>query len=100
MWPTSTTVGCLSTSTTASRLPTPVPLEAALAEWPNAELQDQAEFKEGITEEIDQMLNLIYGLLALAVVIALIGIAIPSPSRSTSGLVSWAMPRSACTAAS
>ena len=50
-------------------------LEAALAEWPNAELQDQAEFKEGITEEIDQMLNLIYGLLALAVVIALIGIA-------------------------
>src|SRR5690606_37137921 len=32
-------------------------------------------FKESITEEIDMMLNLIYGLLALAVVIALIGIA-------------------------
>jgi putative ABC transport system permease protein len=50
-------------------------LEAALADWPNADIQDQAEFKEGITAEIDQMLNLIYGLLALAVVIALIGIA-------------------------
>jgi putative ABC transport system permease protein len=50
-------------------------LEAALTEWPNAELQDQASFKESITSEIDQLLNLIYGLLALAVVIALIGIA-------------------------
>jgi putative ABC transport system permease protein len=50
-------------------------LEAALAEWPNADVQDQADFKEAMTEEIGQMLNLIYGLLALAVVIALIGIA-------------------------
>ena len=50
-------------------------LDAALTEWPNAELQDQAQFKEAITGQIDQMLNLIYGLLALAVVIALIGIA-------------------------
>ena len=49
-------------------------LEAALAEWPNAELQDQAEFEEAIAGQIDQLLNLIYGLLALAVVIALIGI--------------------------
>lgn len=50
-------------------------IEAAIAEWPNAELQDQAGFREGITADIDQLLNLIYGLLALAVVIALIGIA-------------------------
>jgi putative ABC transport system permease protein len=50
-------------------------LEAAIADLPNAELQNQAQFKESITSEIDQMLNLIYGLLALAVVIALIGIA-------------------------
>ena len=50
-------------------------LEAALEQWPNAELQDQASFKEAITSEIDMMLNLIYGLLALAVIIALIGIA-------------------------
>ncbi|HEX6568583.1 MAG TPA: ABC transporter permease, partial [Acidimicrobiales bacterium] len=50
-------------------------LDAALTEWPNAEIQDQADFKESIAGQIDQMLNLIYGLLALAVVIALIGIA-------------------------
>lgn len=50
-------------------------IEAAVAGWANAEIQDQAEFKEAVTAEIDQMLNLIYGLLALAVVIALIGIA-------------------------
>jgi len=50
-------------------------LDGALGAFPNAELQDQAEFKEGITKDIDRMLNLIYGLLFLAVVIALIGIA-------------------------
>jgi len=52
-----------------------VAIESALAGWPNADLQDQASFKEAITSEIDMMLNLIYGLLALAVIIALIGIA-------------------------
>ena len=50
-------------------------IETVLEGWPNAELQDQAGFKEAITSEIDMMLNLIYGLLALAVIIALIGIA-------------------------
>jgi putative ABC transport system permease protein len=50
-------------------------LDAVLEQWPNAELLDQAGFKENITEEIDMILNLIYGLLALAVVIALIGVA-------------------------
>jgi putative ABC transport system permease protein len=50
-------------------------ITAALAAWPNADVQDQAAFKESVTAEIDQMLNLIYGLLALAVIIALIGIA-------------------------
>jgi putative ABC transport system permease protein len=50
-------------------------IEDAVAEWPNATIEDQAEFKESVTSEIDTMLNLIYGLLALAVVISLIGIA-------------------------
>jgi putative ABC transport system permease protein len=52
-----------------------VAIETALVGWPNADLHDQASFKEAITSEIDMMLNLIYGLLALAVIIALIGIA-------------------------
>jgi len=50
-------------------------VDGVMAAWPNGELQDQAEFKETLVSEIDTMLNLIYGLLALAVVIALIGIA-------------------------
>ena len=50
-------------------------IESAMTDWPNAAIQDQAEFKESVTSEIDMMLNLIYGLLALAVLISLIGIA-------------------------
>jgi putative ABC transport system permease protein len=50
-------------------------LDSVLGAYPNAELQDQAQFKQSITSDIDRMLNLIYGLLFLAVVIALIGIA-------------------------
>jgi putative ABC transport system permease protein len=50
-------------------------IDGALEQWPNAELLDQAGFKQSVTEEIDRILNLIYGLLALAVVIALIGVA-------------------------
>ena len=50
-------------------------IESAVSQWPNASIQDQAEFKESVTAEIGQILNLIYGLLALAVVISLIGIA-------------------------
>ncbi|MGH9132620.1 MAG: ABC transporter permease [Ilumatobacteraceae bacterium] len=50
-------------------------IDEVLGDWPNADLQDQAQFKETITSEINQLLNLIYGLLALAVIIALIGIA-------------------------
>jgi putative ABC transport system permease protein len=50
-------------------------IDAAVAGWPNASVLDQAEFKESVTADIEEMLNLIYGLLALAVVISLIGIA-------------------------
>ena len=50
-------------------------IDNVLVAWPNAKLQDQAKFKESISGGIDTMLNLIYGLLGLAVIIALIGIA-------------------------
>ncbi|HZI39277.1 MAG TPA: FtsX-like permease family protein, partial [Acidimicrobiia bacterium] len=50
-------------------------IESVLARWPNGELQDQAAFEESVASEIDIILNLIYGLLGLAIVIALIGIA-------------------------
>ena len=50
-------------------------LETVLARWPNGQLRDQAAFEKGIASQIDIILNLIYGLLGLAIVIALIGIA-------------------------
>jgi len=50
-------------------------LDTVLTRWPNGTLQDQAAFRQSITGQIDVILNLIYGLLGLAIVIALIGIA-------------------------
>jgi putative ABC transport system permease protein len=43
--------------------------------YPQAQVQDSAEYKAAQTSEIDMMLNLIYALLGLAVFIALLGIA-------------------------
>jgi putative ABC transport system permease protein len=43
--------------------------------FPNADLQDKTEFADSIVGQINQLLNLVYVLLLLAVVIALIGIA-------------------------
>jgi putative ABC transport system permease protein len=50
-------------------------LDRLLQDYPNAALEDQASFKESITSEIDQVIQLVYALLALALLIALIGIA-------------------------
>jgi putative ABC transport system permease protein len=50
-------------------------LTAATAPYPNAKLQDQTEFKAAQSGQINALLGLIYVLLALAVVIALMGIA-------------------------
>ena len=50
-------------------------LDTVLARWPSGELQDQAAFEASVASQIDIILNLIYGLLGLAIVIALIGIA-------------------------
>jgi putative ABC transport system permease protein len=46
-----------------------------LASYPSATLQDQLQYKAQQSQQVNQLLNLIYGLLALAVIIAFIGIA-------------------------
>jgi putative ABC transport system permease protein len=46
-----------------------------LADYPTAKLQDQTELKQAQATQIDQVLNFVYLLLALAMVIALLGIA-------------------------
>lgn len=51
-------------------------LEATVFEVaPNGEVQDQTELKKSITDQINQILIVIFALLALAVIIALLGIA-------------------------
>jgi putative ABC transport system permease protein len=50
-------------------------IERVLVDYPNATLLDRTEFKHEQEAQIDQLLSLVYGLLGLALVIALIGIA-------------------------
>jgi putative ABC transport system permease protein len=46
----------------------------ALAAYPNAQVQTRAQFEQTQTASVNQLLGLVYALLALAVLIALIGI--------------------------
>ena len=52
--------------------------EVAIAElsdaYPNAELQSRTEYIDAQAAQVDQLVNLMYGLLALAVLIALFSI--------------------------
>jgi putative ABC transport system permease protein len=50
-------------------------IESVLSAYPNATLMDQAQYKAQAEQQVNQLLNLVYALLALAVIIALIGIA-------------------------
>ena len=49
-------------------------VQAALAPYPNVQVQSRAQFEKSQTATINTLLGLVYALLALAVVIALIGI--------------------------
>ena len=49
--------------------------EAILQDYPNAELQTPEEFKAAAASQIDQLVQLIYVMLFLAILIALLGIA-------------------------
>lgn len=49
-------------------------IEEVTASYPNVELENQAEAKEGYASQIDQLLGLVTALLALALLIALLGI--------------------------
>ncbi|WP_326597163.1 ABC transporter permease [Streptomyces sp. NBC_01803] len=49
-------------------------LEAALDRYPTMEVRDQAEFKDLIQGQVGQLLVMIYGLLALAIIVAVLGV--------------------------
>ncbi len=49
-------------------------LDDIQAAYPVVQIQDQTEFKESITGQINQLLNLVYALLGLSVIIAIFGV--------------------------
>ncbi|MFE2583497.1 ABC transporter permease [Streptomyces sp. NPDC059378] len=49
-------------------------LKSALHDYPQYTVRDQTDYKKAFKDQIGQMLNLIYGLLALAIIVAVLGV--------------------------
>jgi putative ABC transport system permease protein len=52
-----------------------VALQAVVDRYPGMTLQDQGGFVSGVADQVTSLLNIVYGLLAISIVIAVIGIA-------------------------
>ncbi|MFI9393777.1 ABC transporter permease [Streptomyces bauhiniae] len=49
-------------------------LKASLHDYPQYTVRDQTDYKQALKDQIGQLLNLIYGLLALAIIVAVLGV--------------------------
>lgn len=49
-------------------------LKAAVANYPQIEVRDQADYKKELHKQVDQLLYMIYALLALAIIVAVLGV--------------------------
>ncbi|WP_370413183.1 ABC transporter permease [Streptomyces fradiae] len=49
-------------------------LKAALKPYPQYKVADQADYKKDLQDQVGQLLNMVYGLLALAIVVAVLGV--------------------------
>ncbi|MBB5120102.1 membrane protein [Streptomyces eurocidicus] len=49
-------------------------LKAAVADYPQIKVRDQADYKKLIKDQVGRLLNMIYGLLGLAIVVAVLGV--------------------------
>ncbi|KIF69546.1 membrane protein [Streptomyces sp. AcH 505] len=49
-------------------------LKSSMAAYPQYKVQDQTDFKQDLKDQIGQLLNIVYGLLALAIVVAVLGV--------------------------
>ncbi|MYV67311.1 FtsX-like permease family protein, partial [Streptomyces sp. SID2131] len=49
-------------------------LKDALAPYPQYKVSNQADYKEELRDQVGQLLNIVYGLLALAIVVAVLGV--------------------------
>ncbi|MGW1978851.1 ABC transporter permease [Streptomyces sp. NPDC001889] len=49
-------------------------LKASLADYPQYKVRDQTDYKDELKSQVDQILNIVYGLLALAIIVAILGV--------------------------
>jgi putative ABC transport system permease protein len=49
-------------------------LKSAMHDYPQYTVRDQTDYKEALKDQIGQLLNMIYGLLALAIIVAILGV--------------------------
>jgi putative ABC transport system permease protein len=49
-------------------------LKKSLAEYPQYKVQNQTDFKQDLKDQVGQLLNIVYGLLALAIIVAVLGV--------------------------
>ncbi|MFJ8634185.1 ABC transporter permease [Streptomyces sp. NPDC093568] len=49
-------------------------LKKSLEPYPQYQVRDQTDFKEELKDQVGQLLNMVYGLLALAIIVAVLGV--------------------------
>jgi putative ABC transport system permease protein len=49
-------------------------LKTALHDFPQYQVRDQTDYKEALKDQVGQLLNMIYGLLGLAIIVAILGV--------------------------
>ncbi|KND39285.1 ABC transporter permease [Streptomyces acidiscabies] len=49
-------------------------LKSSMRDYPQYKVRDQTDYKQALKDQIGQLLNLIYGLLALAIIVAVLGV--------------------------
>lgn len=49
-------------------------VKAGLAEYPQYKVLNQADYKQALKDQVGQLLNMVYGLLALAIIVAVLGV--------------------------
>ncbi|MFI8502201.1 ABC transporter permease [Streptomyces sp. NPDC085524] len=49
-------------------------VKTGLAEYPQYAVRNQADYKQSLKDQVGQLLNIVYGLLALAIIVAVLGV--------------------------
>ncbi|WP_328930293.1 ABC transporter permease [Streptomyces sp. NBC_00190] len=49
-------------------------VKAAVAEYPQYDVRNRADYKQALKDQVGQLLNMVYGLLGLAIIVAVLGV--------------------------